>query len=570
MKLFSLPYDLLTEKSDCQQQGLYVFEDDHHQFVTSNGYTLYNIGTLVYKNTWRKKGLGLIIDDLDNGKSIQEIMSDARGQFCLIMHTTENTYVITDKLGSFPVYVFEDENTVQISNIVSPLAKSNRVSANYQAFVEYLSFNYCFDCTFFNEIERLTMGTIYQFGVERKTQVYSNMFEGICFNKYADLCEVAGIAKKTLSQNLSFLNSNDKIFMDITGGFDTRTVATILRGMDMCFEAGTCGEQVLRESELARRVAEALGTKFHSYINISDVLAFRHVLDRHFLIGTGVPIFYHSTELINYYERIRQGFDIHITGFGGTELTTQDLPRLDIFSSKVNMKRLLRRLFGYKDIFVDSFYSKGQYYGCLARKIDTLLQKVGDRRHGEVANFLRLSIFNRYYHGCLIGTHNVLMPFYSPFLEADYIQLMMETPYHLKDYHKIQRSILTEIHPAVSSVMTSHGYNADINNSLANSMFYRCKNGVRKVSKQMVDQFGLTRSLKSSVRRIKEPITIEEIQRSFWVNEVNDKWSDDMEVLELVDRKKLSGFLATGQEVQMLKASLLYLNKIIEEYKIRL
>ena len=54
IKLFSIPYELFTNLNNIEAQSLYLFKNKHLQ---TNGYTLYNIGTLMYKNVRRNKVL---------------------------------------------------------------------------------------------------------------------------------------------------------------------------------------------------------------------------------------------------------------------------------------------------------------------------------------------------------------------------------------------------------------------------------------------------------------------------------------------------------------------------------
>jgi hypothetical protein len=181
---------------------------------------------------------------------------------------------------------------------------------------------------------------------------------------------------------------------------------------------------------------------------------------------------------------------------------------------------------------------------------------------------LSVSEFSRYYVGCLIGTHNVIIPAYSPFLEGNYVRLMLETSYDIKSYHNIQRTILTELNPAVSSIMTSHGYSADIGSRGAGIILRRSRNGVKNLARQIVYHFGLFGIItlaQNMIRKIKTPISLEEVQRSFWVDEVNALWSDDMEIFEFIDRNKLSRYLANGRRPSEMKAKILYLNGIINE-----
>ncbi len=574
IKLSSSQYESPIDSDTFRQQGLYIFNHDHPQTVQSSGYTIFNIGTLIYKNEWRKKALELIICDLNNGKTIQEIMPNTRGQFCLIVHTAGNVFVTTDKLGSFPVYKFEDNDTIQISNIFLPLAKRNNVSVDYQAFAEYLSFNYCFDCTFFNEIVLLDRGTIYQFDPDMKIQRYDDFLSGIAFNKYNNLDEIFRLVKETLENNLSFLSSNDKIFVDLTGGFDTRTIVTILHGMNIDFDVGICGEQIQGELGIAEQVAETLQVKHHSNIKITDVNAFRRIVNKHFEIGNFVPILYHSSELLNYYEHIKRDFDIHITGFAGSQLFDQFLPRLSFFSSRLKHKALFEKTFRFNDIINDNLLTKTLYRENLAKKITKLLEEIGSDVHDEVACIFPLSTFNKYYHGTLAGTHNTLMPFYCPYLESNIVRVMGETSYKLKDDRTIQRALLTKLNQPVSLIMTSHGYNANIGSKRTKSTLRRFKKFAKALARQMIYDLGfpikIMRLVENFSRKVKPPTRLEEIQRSFWIDEVEKDWSDNMTIFEVVDRNKLNKYLANESYNPKLKAKIIYLNRIIEKCRPKL
>lgn len=563
-----------TDLDALGQQGLHIFDDDHSQIAQSNGYTAFNVGTLIYKNNWRNKALGSIIRDLNTGQTVREIMPNTRGQFCLIVHTGRNVFVITDKLGSFPVYKFEDKGTIQISNIFLPLAKRNNVSVDYQAFAEYLSFDYCFDCTFFNEIQPLNKGSIYDFSPHLRIQAYDDFVSGIVFNRYNNLDEICHLATETLQYNLSFLNANDRIFVDITGGFDTRTNAVVLTSSGKDFESGICGEQVLGESELAEKVAHELSSKFHSRITISDKDTFERVLEKHFAISAGVPILYHSTEMINYYEHIRREFDIHITGFAGTQLFDQFLPRLSLLTSRLRPAALFEKAFKFKDIIRNNLMTQTSYCNALAEKTAKLLENIGSDIHDEVACFLPLATFNRYYHGTLAGAHNTLMPFYSPYLEGNIAGLMIETSYNLKKNRTIQRALLTKLNWPVSLIMTSHGYNAHLGSEGTRYPIKKSKEFVKNLARQVAYEAGFllrtVRWAENLRRKVKPLVDPAEFQRPFWVNQVNNKWSDDMEIFELIDRGKLNKSLVSESDAPKLKAKILYLNRMINECKPKL
>ena len=574
-ELFRLPFEASADMEALGRPGLHIFSDDRLQIAHSNGYTTFSIGSLIYKNKWQKQALELIIYDLNNDKAIEKIMHETRGQFCLVVHSPENILVITDKLGSFPVYKFEDTNTIQISNLFLPLAKRNNVTINYQALAEYLSFDYCFGGTFFNEISLLEKGRVYKFGLDVEVHVYDDFPAGMVFRKYKEVDEVSHLAHEILASNLSFLEQhNGRIFADLTGGFDTRTIATLLKSMDIDFETGISGEQILNESRIAQEVAKSLQVKHHDDIKITDEDTFNKIVNQHFAIANWAPFLYHSSELIYYYEYIKQNFDIHVTGFAGSQLFDQFLPRLGFFSCRLKPKSLFEKTYKFKDIIRDTFITKAPYYERLTKKITALLEKIGSDIHEEVACFFPVATFNKYYHGPMIGTHNALMPSYCPYLESNIVRLMIETAYNLKKDRTVQRALLTKLNPQVSSIMTSHGYNANIDSKDTEWLFRKATQAAKNVSRQMIYELGfpvkIMRVIQSSIRKVKPPTDLALIHRSFWVDEVEDNWSDDMEIFEVLDRAKFAKQLAGDPYITKLKAKVTYLNRIMNECKPKL
>ena len=571
-ELFRSPFEAPADTEALGQSGLHIFSDDRVQIAHSNSYATFSIGSLIYKNRWQKQALELIIYDLDNGKALQEIMPETRGQFCLVVHSPEKVFVITDKLGSFPVYRFEDTDTIQISNLFLPLAKRNSVTVNYQALAEYLSFDYCFGGTFFNEISLLKKGRIYKFGLDVEVHVYDDFPAGMVFCKYKEVDEISHLAHEILASNLSFLEQHHgRIFADLTGGFDTRTIATVLKSMNMDFETGISGEQILNESRIAQEVAKSLQVKHHDDIKITDKDTFNRIVNQHFAIANWAPILYHSSELIYYYEHIKKNFDIHVTGFAGSQLFDQFLPRLGLFSCRLKPRLLFEKTYGFKDIIRGTFITKAPYYERLNKKTTAVLEEIGSDVHDEAACFFPIATFNKYYHGSIIGTHNALMPSYCPFLESNIVRLMIETAYDLKKDRTVQRALLTKLNPEVSLIMTSHGYNANLNPNETELLYKKAKQIAKSLGRQMIYELGfpvkIMRGIQNFSRKLRQPTHLELIHRSFWVDEVENNWSDDMEIFDVLDRAKFAKQLARDPYVPKLKAKVIYVNRLMNECK---
>ncbi len=564
----------MPDSGQSRGSGLWISQGKNPQMMHSGETSLFCIGSLTYQHTWHCAALRLIAHDLDAGLGAEEITRKAGGQFCLVVHTPHAVQVITDRLGTFPIYKVEGPDKIEVSNSLRELARNNRVTVDRQALAEVVNLGYCLDTTLFHEIQRLDMASIYRISDEGlKHQKYDNVFEGIAFDRYTTLEEVAPLAKEILQENLAFLKSVGKVFVDITGGFDTRIVATLLHAGGVAFEAGICGEQVLGEIQLARQVADVLGRPLNSNIAITDRLRFDQVLQQHYAITTGVPILYHSTELINYYNSIAGSFDIHVTGFGGSEVMEQTLPKMRLFSSRVSHRGIcMRKEWLYKDVFRKSVMTEAEFYLHLSEKLDRLIGMIGSDLYYRVGNALSVLDFSRNYAGCLMGTHNTIMPVYTPFLEGNYVRLMLETSYDLKSYHQLQRLILTEVNKEVSRIRTSHGYAAGLSDEggprAAMKAREWCKDRARQIlyGSRLFGAKDLAERVTAALGHRKHP---EHIHRRFWMDAVDDAWSWDMPIFDLIDRDHLNRILQRESQAARLKALVLYLNRMITESGVR-
>ena len=225
----------------------------------------------------------------------------------------------------------------------------------------------------------------------------------------------------------------------------------------------------------------------------------------------------------------------------------------------------------YKDVLVDHYMTEAEFYYNLTNKLDKLLQKLNSGLYNEVANAVSVMDFSRYYAGRLIGTHNVVLPAYSPFLEGNYLRLMLQTCYELKKYHRVHQAILGEVNPSVSAIMTSHGYTAAPDSQGGPTVLRRFGDCCKSLARQTIyglGLFGVKKLLQHAFLKPTQPI--EEVQRSYWVDEVNRTWSDNMEIFELIDRDKLHTVFANTQRVPELKAKLIYLDRIINECRVAL
>jgi hypothetical protein len=543
-------------------QNLFLFDDKVADSLITEDYTLYAIGTLVYKDRWRWESLEEIQNDLRKGVDLSEIMKNTHGQFCLIIHHNGTVKIVTDKMATFPIYMYDDSSTVHVSNIFLNIVRNNPVTLDYQAISEYLSFSYYFNAPLFNEIRLMDHGTIYHFSNDHTVTQYDNFLANLDFGKYKDLDEATEEAKDLLVRNFSFLGRNqEKYFVDLTGGMDSRLNSNILHNLGIKFEAGICGQQKVNEEKYAKQISEILGIKHHSNIKIRDMNLFLRYVDENFEISNGVPILLHSTELLNYYHNIKENFDLHIAGFAGSQIFDNFLPQLSL-SRKIRSSNLMKKQFNFYNIFKDDIIRKQDFERRLSDKIYEWLDRLGTRDHDKAARYFTTTVYSKFYHGSVIGAHNTILPVYVPYLEADMVRLTLQCAPELIDHRLLERSLITHFNEEVSRVLTTHGFSANVNAIQKKSTIHTVKDLLRRFAYDIDWLYSLSEFIK---KKFKPLIKFAELERDFWLDQIDNEWSEDMKIFELIDKNKLRTVLEREIYSSQLKAKILYVNRLLTE-----
>ena len=117
---------------------LFIFNDPKIQIIINAHKTIFTLGTLIYKNKWGREALLAISNDLNHGIMLNDILENTKGQYCLLIHEEDDLRIITDKLGSFPIFRYTKGDSIQISNIFPLLCKNNSLTLNIRIYLKYV------------------------------------------------------------------------------------------------------------------------------------------------------------------------------------------------------------------------------------------------------------------------------------------------------------------------------------------------------------------------------------------------------------------------------------------------
>ena len=563
-------YSKLHKTVKTDRAILYIFHNEPHEAILeSDSLYVANMGVLIYKNEWNRNALQLLFDDLQKGFDLVQIMKETRGQFCLVLFYMGRLYIITDKIGSFTIYCYKRADVVEMSNLFLPLARNNKVTLNYQAIAEYVSswghHAYCYDKHMVNEIDSLHEGTIYSIDNKIISIKYYNILDNLTIGKYSNLSQVIDMTKQLLFDNLSFLKNTDNIYVDLTGGIDTRLNIAVLMKNGHKFSCGNFGNRLhKRDEHLSKQIADMFHLTFNIYTDEQFDPIFDEATETFYDITGGIPHTYYHSKLLGYIRNVGKTNDILITGLGGTELLSQNY-REYVRSEKHFGYNFLYRYFPYIDIIKTEYISEKEYYRNLRQFIDTICAEVRSKKIEDIGTYIARSMVTRSLHGRWIGAINCIIPFYSPYLESDFIKLALETSFKMKSNYKIQRYILSDLNPRLSNIICTKGFPTS---RITPSNFYKFKPFFPLFLRKMLDfqnvMFARLKGKLSFPGRAQKMNT-SAFDNELWIERTKRAYKDDMKIFELIDKTKLKKILPfmLMQNKYFLLSKLVILNRLI-------
>jgi hypothetical protein len=569
-------FEQFSGLKNLEKNCLYLFVDDNQGQILQSGDTyLYSVGAVIYRKKWGIRALNFILQDLKKGAGIQNIVETLKGQYCLVIANKSNVCIITDRFASFPVFRFNSSDCIQISNILPCLLKHNKVSFNPQGISEYISLGFCFNGTFLNEIEWLKMAMIYKFGDQISEIKYYEPLANISFGKYRNAEKVAEMVSEVILENLSFLDERDKIYADITGGFDTRTVAALLGRKGYKFTGGMCPDPIIHfsykvsdEVKIAGEVCAAMGIDYRDNFNIEDYNAFLEVLKTQLAITAGVPIPFCNADYINYFQQIKKDFSIHIAGYVGSQVFKQEMKKLNLVSSKFNIKSQLGKRYRYQDIFDSDFIIQKEFETSITEKFRGWLKDLGTDNFKHAAACMSILGYSKGWHGLLMNTHTCLIPVYAPFYDIDCARILMETDYDIKKQHLIQKYIISRANPVLGTIMTTHGYNADPGSS---SFIKNLKGNTKDLIRPLIYYSSSLTRLRRRLEKYLYPATnLDERKETYWEKYINENFSNEMRIYLFIDKSRIEKniFSLPKKRRQTILARILFVNYLMEKYDI--
>jgi hypothetical protein len=198
-----------------------------------------------------------------DGSLIGRRLEDLDGQFGLIVHDAkkDEIRVVSDPFGMQTLYIADRGPLTYVSTSVLVLAKCLGASPNRFALEIFLRAGYHFgSLTSWEGIERLEPATCLTFGSNGASRsVYWRPERDHDVTRLPFSGAVAHCSEVGLEMCREYFSGRDPVWLDLTGGFDTRLLALLLEAGGVDFICDTRGDFEDDDRRLAREIAALKG-----------------------------------------------------------------------------------------------------------------------------------------------------------------------------------------------------------------------------------------------------------------------------------------------------------------------
>ena len=195
------------------------------------------------------------------GSPLHGRLEDLDGQFGLVRLDGSEAVVATDPFAMQALYVAERDGKTYVSTSSLALARHLRAAPSHQDFLAFLRAGYHFGTqTLWEGVERLNPGTVLSIGdkgSERRVYWRPERDEGIA---RLGLEEAVSTAIETAVETYrTWLEPSAPAWADLTGGYDTRLLALLLREAGLELDTNTRGDDLGSDRRIAHQLAELTG-----------------------------------------------------------------------------------------------------------------------------------------------------------------------------------------------------------------------------------------------------------------------------------------------------------------------
>ena len=408
-------------------------------------------------------------DDVSLGALAQQA-ARLKGVYFVVLHDhrSGDSYAFVDGSGLFQAFYSERFVGTSFLELVEA-EHLRRADVDPEALVEFFHFGNVYSGkTLFSKIRKISP--------EQIVRISSNGNLSLLPRTVQDLTAPVVSFEESM-KSFAASAGEERISLDLTGGIDSRLLATMLHHLGLHFEVATCGLPTDPDVLIAREVADALGFELHITERSMDGVDWHRVFTECDGLSDLVRAASQSQMRA---ERLQRGVSLVVSGVGGELLKDfwwlQDLPLY------ARAKPDVAKLYAFRiapTALQHSFLSE-EYRAISLNYSDRALNKLYEYVvQGNTQTYDRIyySYKMRECAGRAITNNFHEMACYAPLLERDVVSFGYQLPRTRRFFNNFHRQTITRLNSTVARIPTTEG-----GISVSAESAARCRDAARYVS----------------------------------------------------------------------------------------
>ena len=383
---------------------------------------------------------------------IQEAIQLLHGNFfvTVIDHRMKKSYSFIDNSGLFEAYYANDLISTSFLEIVKE-SKLTTKDLDKRRVIEFLNAGVLYNKrTFFEKVKKIDRLEILVFHENQRSVLYKveMNLEPLEEEFFFDFFE--GFAKSVETQSVS---------VDLTGGIDSRLLATTLDAKDVSFECSVSGSNKDKDVAIAEEVAHMLN---HSII-VSErpsTIEEKEIEQLFYFCDGLYEIFNAYSGRNSQLQRSNRGVDLIITGAGGELFKDffwlQDFPQYrktisdigKLFHTRISPIKFDTNLLSEQYGPFNMDYSKNAI-----NELRKYEKNINTKTYDQIYYFYRMQALA----GRLLTSSSSIVNSYSPLLEYNLVRVGYNLPRKKRFFNNFHREIITKINPKIAKIQTTEG-----------------------------------------------------------------------------------------------------------------
>jgi len=386
------------------------------------------------------------------------------GQFAAIGYdaASDELSLLSDPFGMQALYVCERSGRTYVSTSSAALACHLHAEPDPLGLKLFIRAGYQFGpLTHWKGIERLDPATIVSFGPEkRQRRVYwrprvDERVRAMSYTETVDHC--VDVALDTVGRRLG---GSSSVWADLTGGFDSRLIAALLRRLDVPLRTATSGEDTDPDVVLARQVARAGGFQWHHDRLPADWSLDGPMVESAMAWGDGSLEVLQLGEVLWRHEQKRCSSATLVTGGGGEHVSARPWVQEYVRAGRsrtVNFDNLLRMRYLQP---VDLSMLRSDPTPEVATYCRAALGERA-RLYPDELNTTKLDAIYAYkstgHFGAYRSASEAFVRQEIPFYYRDFFNACFSAHHRWRNSHRLQRGMIERLGPLVAPVQTTLG-----------------------------------------------------------------------------------------------------------------